>query len=124
MSSFPVAPEPLHSSVLLLLLVGPEAEPPAEPVIPDTTVAVVWSPSAKLHPWSPPPLLESVEPVDGVVVAPATPPTVTEVVAVAFVLPSVDVFSFFFLRSLSFVRLIAGCGTGGMLLAWVEALPP
>uniref|UniRef100_A0A182T3E7 Uncharacterized protein n=1 Tax=Anopheles maculatus TaxID=74869 RepID=A0A182T3E7_9DIPT len=37
---------------------------------------------------------------------------------------SLLVFSFFFLRSLSLVRFMAGCGSGAMLLACVEAFPP
>uniref|UniRef100_A0A182Q6Q3 Uncharacterized protein n=1 Tax=Anopheles farauti TaxID=69004 RepID=A0A182Q6Q3_9DIPT len=37
---------------------------------------------------------------------------------------SADVLSFFFLRSLSFERLTAGCGSGAMLLVWVDAFPP
>uniref|UniRef100_A0A182M7D5 Uncharacterized protein n=1 Tax=Anopheles culicifacies TaxID=139723 RepID=A0A182M7D5_9DIPT len=38
--------------------------------------------------------------------------------------PSLLVFCFFFLRSFSFVRLAACCGSGAILLACVDAFPP
>lgn len=37
---------------------------------------------------------------------------------------STDVFNFFFLRSLSFVRLAGGCWRGASVPAWMFALPP
>uniref|UniRef100_A0A182TY87 Uncharacterized protein n=1 Tax=Anopheles melas TaxID=34690 RepID=A0A182TY87_9DIPT len=53
-----------------------------------------------------------------------TPPGPAEPFGAGTVPLSVDVFSFFFLRSLSLVRLAAACGSGAMLLACVDALPP
>uniref|UniRef100_A0A182V5N3 Uncharacterized protein n=1 Tax=Anopheles merus TaxID=30066 RepID=A0A182V5N3_ANOME len=53
-----------------------------------------------------------------------TPPGPAEPFGAGTVPLSVDVFSFFFLRSLSLVRLAAAWGSGAMLLACVDALPP